>query len=852
VYAIHLTKIFTKYYTLKIFLQKLQNGKNTPRPEESNHIADIIAAIQPLIRYLSKINKIYKIPTLRDIYPTPYLLKEPEQTKYSIIMNDMIYRLEEYRVTILYNIRTPPTSSLSIFAANLYDLCSRYDLELDLEIWTLRKPLMSTLNRLCGHLIEYWTSPLFVDSLSLGYFTQQRADQIFSANYDAFKHIWYLPGIIGPDIHNKDLNKIIIWSLMSLYLYPNTYYFLILQDQNYDLPELISHECIQHWCRIKEIHNGILKFTNIWIISINKLFDKNIYQELNKNLKNDHVHLFWTPQIIKNSDFNVQNILKAYPDIAAPWQSIYAERKLNLFFGTNINREKQIEGKNFNFLPFTVTPNFPFKNTVETFYHLNKINITAFKKLENMLGLCLKKTISTTAVPNFLLTEKILEVKWKYRQWVITICDKNPNLQLPMCPVQYHNDMKKMFVDNKSMFKIISSTKYNSDIFEEEYISKLQKKHKKEWSHLGKIKITGDLSTAYTLPKFSDIDKKLQSCRVRPIITYAKFAMKKTLSIVAIGLNFLLSRLNSNMHYDICETSVVKKNMEDINHNLPFGDSTGLMLLQADIESMFDNIEPIMVEESLDWLFKEIRKIKRTDRIAINFQDRTARFGRAYGDNYEIKFCEIFQLVQYMLNNSYVKVGSEFLAKQIRGLPQGSPPSPPLARLVCIKREWQWKNSITLNKNVSGMRFMDDVYMLFFYNFRTPTSKQDAEKLRENFKKECYYSQWNLKEVDNNIFLSTECQWDTKKITIKWANKNKDSIKNNKQKIIRFLHSKSFTANYIKTNSIYSQFLRIARNSDEVNVLKDFEDLMKEYELLGYRKALIQIQKQRVMEKINK
>ena len=167
-------------------------------------------------------------------------------------------------------------------------------------------------------------------------------------------------------------------------------------------------------------------------------------------------------------------------------------------------------------------------------------------------------------------------------------------------------------------------------------------------------------------------------------------AWKKTLSIIAIGLNYLISRLDGNMHYDITDTMLVKKNLEKINGKLPFGDSTDVLIFQADIETMFDKVEPGMVKDSLEWLFREIKKIKRTDRIAIDF-------GRTYGEQYEIKFVEMSNIIDYMLKNSYVRIGIDYIALQIRGLPQGAPPSPPLARLVCIKREWEWNMLFSQN-----------------------------------------------------------------------------------------------------------------------------------------------------------
>jgi hypothetical protein len=252
----------------------------------------------------------------------------------------------------------------------------------------------------------------------------------------------------------------------------------------------------------------------------------------------------WSKLDKKETHINIENIFTSYP-VSKNWQGIYNKSSL-LFNNFKDSREREIKiaKENFIFLPIAFTPIFPYLGTTETFYYLKKINITTFEKLENMLNLCLKPTLTAQNIPPFLKMEKIYDVKWKFRKWTIVSCDKNSNIQLPMCPVQYHKDMKKTFIDNNKMFQIIADTKAKSIEFEKGYLIDLHKTHNRQWTHLGKFKKSGQLPTAYTLPKFSDIDKKLLNCRVRPIITYAKFAMKKTLSIVSIGLNFLLSMLD--------------------------------------------------------------------------------------------------------------------------------------------------------------------------------------------------------------------------------------------------------------------------------------------------------------------
>ena len=146
------------------------------------------------------------------------------------------------------------------------------------------------------------------------------------------------------------------------------------------------------------------------------------------------------------------------------------------------------------------------------------------------------------------------------------------------------------------------------------------------------------------------------------------------------------------MPFDLNDANQTKDRLENLNSALPFGEKTRVITLLADIQSMFDVINPTMVRESLNWLWKKIKKIKRTDRLAIDFKERKARYGRSFGDQFELKYEQINELVEFCLMNSYVTIGSQYVALQIRGLPQGAPPSPPLARQVCVMRsqvsEW--------------------------------------------------------------------------------------------------------------------------------------------------------------------
>jgi hypothetical protein len=327
--------------------------------------------------------------------------------------------------------------------------------------------------------------------------------------------------------------------------------------------------------------------------------------------------------------------------------------------------------------------------------------------------------------------------------------------------------------------------------------------------------------------------------------------MKKTLSIVAIGLNFLISQLDTLCpHFDIPDANIVHSKLEKICvENLPFKDNTDLLPLLADITSMFDQINASMVKESLDWLFEKIKQIKRTDRLSVNFTDRTARFGRTYGDDFEMKFQEINDIIKFTIGNNYVNIGKQFVALQIRGLPQGAPISPPLARLVCIMQEKKAFDLVGSDCRLfSGMRYVDDVFILFFFAKNDPKTFQKAQELFVFFQTNCYTNMF-LKLGDTNTsydFLSTSSTWENGRMSIKWLNKNEESLKNKAQRIVRFVHSKSFTPRSTKRGAIYAQFLRVARNSDSRYLLEAFDNLTAEYKLLGYRDSFVKEERKKV------
>ena len=72
------------------------------------------------------------------------------------------------------------------------------------------------------------------------------------------------------------------------------------------------------------------------------------------------------------------------------------------------------------------------------------------------------------------------------------------------------------------------------------------------------------------------------------------------------------------------------------------------------------------------------------------------------------------------------------------------------------------------------------------------------------------------------------------------------------QRIVRFVHSKSFTPKATKKGAIYAQFLRVARNSDARNLPEALNALSAEYELLGYKDSFVKQERKKVIFRTNR
>ena len=80
----------------------------------------------------------------------------------------------------------------------------------------------------------------------------------------------------------------------------------------------------------------------------------------------------------------------------------------------------------------------------------------------------------------------------------------------------------------------------------------------------------------------------------------------------------------------------------------------------------------------------------------------------------ELSFDDVLDICLFDAYHAFLEKNEKILLRQIKGLPHGSPPSPPLAVTVIIYVEYHFFKSVRgnmrfTNCTFTGMRYVDDV-----------------------------------------------------------------------------------------------------------------------------------------------
>ncbi|GBG75778.1 hypothetical protein CBR_g21022 [Chara braunii] len=281
--------------------------------------------------------------------------------------------------------------------------------------------------------------------------------------------------------------------------------------------------------------------------------------------------------------------------------------------------------------------------------------------------------------------EEVKQLRWKFRQLVITQVDKNRGELVLMCPSTYQHALKKMFIYNNAYIRTSGE--------ETEILAGMRADYKAAglekvaaWNGKGRI------GNAYVLPKHKDLSKW------RPIAPANTEPTRTGSRRLGRALNALLARLPAAEHFNIGAITQLKENLRMIEEKHGCKKESAMMVLRSyDIKEMFTSLPHEAIVEAVEWLLREWERKGRT---------------------------------------------------KIVGIPMGKNFSPPLACILCAKYETKFIRSLGKDRALfHGIRFMDDVATTVLMDRRREESFHQAEEIMKAFEN-CYGEKLTLLRTD--------------------------------------------------------------------------------------------------------
>lgn len=449
-------------------------------------------------------------------------------------------------------------------------------------------------------------------------------------------------------------------------------------------------------------------------------------------------------------------------------------------------------------------------------------------------------------------TNELLQLKQILRHTIVSTIDKNANQLLVLCPVLYHEFMKKTFVEDPHY--TISSFMNQSDFLSTCRIF-FDNNYGSSYSHFNE---KGTFGYAYIVPKHKDLS------RCRPIVSFYKHPLKHLLRLVGCTLQFLLLQLNDSVgHYILFRTMDLKiklqTHLQSIQQQFPTPSNIEYVCITSDIKNMFTQLQHTSILDSILWLIETVLQVQpRSSKfVVIDKHDRhNIHFFPSYNEDEQFIMFDITTLiptvVQFDLNTIHFTVGNLIRLQQTIGAPMGGILSAYYAIVNCAHSESRFHSLLIPNSRIFGCRYMDDLLFLQAIDKYSKHQQQQAQQIIQRILHHCYDTSLELEltcspDGHDRQFTYLDCilsitnESPCASIVVSPYLKNSSSIRfENKQTILHFQHWNSYSPSQVKYGVIKSTVLRYHRNSSNGKLfLQSILELQKELHVLQYPPSVL-------------
>ena len=284
------------------------------------------------------------------------------------------------------------------------------------------------------------------------------------------------------------------------------------------------------------------------------------------------------------------------------------------------------------------------------------------------------------------------------------------------CKKYFSESEKSNFWDNTKYFELQPNLTTESVIklWEETY-------KQKGWSRIAPL-----LTSKIRVPYLYLQPKRKDFMKFRPLASYYFHKLKVVYRTAGQALMVILKTIQEP-HLNLFTTYSTKPKINEIFDTIDkFSSEHGCQphveTYSGDVQRLFTELDFDTVKKSLEWAVSTVKKTKTARGrhfVTINRLDKNmSRIGPKYSGMAlsELSFADILDICLFDAQHAFFQK-NEHILRQVFGLAQGSPISPPAAVCVLIYTEFHFLESIRDDSRFSkckflGIRYVDDVRII--------------------------------------------------------------------------------------------------------------------------------------------
>ena len=526
--------------------------------------------------------------------------------------------------------------------------------------WSAPTELYDILLRHMRHKIEGFASPLNVHQMATSYFSPYTEDFIFGAMTDGFAHPahWLLPSVRNPPFTQNMLADTVAWAVSAAMTTTDTHHWLVLPawrregDSNH--LTLLDHDLTHTVARLPA---NTICFGAPHTVGNRRTLEPARWETL--------IVLVASLQTISSPP--VSATLTALASYTTSSQGHFAWPRAKS--GQPLN-EYPVEWTDFWNGHLTPAQPLYAHDTNATGRPIISLN---WDDPANRLAL---KRCLRPSSPSPLFAEAIFtEASDTLDGLIVSPLDHNVGAAVVCCPALHHETLLKTFCQDGDHYQ-------QEDIFPRQAIARWKAFYDKhDIRRLQHWPTNGSLPTPYVLPKNKDI------LRIRPITPYTHHPLQKSFNIVSRALSHIMERVGL-ASFTLRSQQDFTAMIEKANRWLARHPHLRAYPRCGDVKNMYTELPHDELLRAIEWVCTKFTETHHTAYVTVQRAKRGMVLnGRRRRSGWvQLALSDISTILRFDIANAMLLVGGRIYSQR-KGIPMGSPCSPPLSNLICMLYE---------------------------------------------------------------------------------------------------------------------------------------------------------------------